>query len=291
MAILIVLIVAVVAFFLLLGYLIDYRFDLRRHDVSEMQGRRNFMKGCGPFEMGSGGRAVLVLHGIAGSPAQVREMSQKLAAEGFHVYAAALPGHGTDPEDLYGITWQRWYEYVVAEYERLREKHGEVSVVGFSLGAALGLRLAMEHPVERLACMSTPCYRFLFHDWLPTHWVLKMASYLASTARCFPKKLPESEDGPDYMIYRILPMDALNTLVDLAREIRPRLDEVKTPTLVVHSKCDPASRPRGAQYIYDHLGTDRKRLVWLEDAPHGLMHGSEEDKAVIHRELVEFLSN
>ena len=295
MAVLILFIVALVAFFLVLGYLVDFRFGLHRPDGSELEGQRNFMRGCGPFEMGSGDHAILVLHGIAGSPAQMREMCERLSVVklhgGFRLYGAVLPGHGTDPEDLYGITWQRWYEHVEAEYERLRERHGRVSVIGFSLGAALGLRLAMSHPVERLVCMSTPCYRHLFHDWLPAHWLLRIAGYFASTARCFPKRLPESEDGPEYMIYRNMPMDALNMAVDLAREIRPHLAEVKTPTLVVHSSADPASRPRGAQYIYDHLGSNEKRLVWLEDAPHGLMHGSDEDKAVIHRELVEFLSS
>ncbi len=308
MAILIVFIVAFVALFLVLGYLIEFRFDFRRPDLSGLAGRRNFMRGCGPFELGSGDRAVMVIHGIAGSPWQMKELSERLASSdsvqsegsyrarpghsgdgGFHVYGVALPGHGTDPEDLYGITWQRWYEHVLAEYERIHERHGRVSVIGFSLGAALGLRLAMERPVERLVCISYSIK--LFHDYLPSHWVLKLAGLFASTARTFPKRLPESEDGPEYMVYRSIPMDALNALVALVHESKPRLGEVKTPTLMVHSRRDPVAKPRGAQFIYDHLGSEEKRLVWLEDAPHGLMHSSDENKAILHGEITAFLSN
>ncbi len=291
MAILAVFIIVLVSFFLVIGYLIDFRFDFRRREASDLQGRRSYLKGCGPFECGEGDRAVLVLHGIAGSPAQVKDMCRRLADEGMHVYGAVLPGHGTDPEDLYGITWRRWYEHVRAEFDRLRERHGNVSVIGFSLGAALGMKLAMERPVEKLACLSTPCYSYLFHDRLPAHWVLRMASHVASTARCFPRRLPDTEDGPEYMIYRNVPMDALNTVVDLTKELKGRFANVRTPTLLLHSKRDPASRPVGAQHIYDRLGSEEKRLVWRERAPHGIMHGSEEDKAVLHRELVEFLAN
>ncbi len=290
MVVLAVLIFSFVVLFLVLGYLIDFRFDFRKPELSPLQGRRNYLRGCGPFEFGSGDRAVMVLHGIAGSPAQVRDMAKGLAADGFHTYGVVLPGHGTDPEDLYGMTWQRWYEHVAAEYERIRERHGKVSVVGFSLGAALGIRLAMEHPVERLVCISAPS-RHLFHDYLPSHWLLRVASFISSTARTFPQRLPETEDGPEFLIYKSIPLDALNTLVDLVHENCPRLGELKVPTLIVHSKRDVASRPRGAQFTYDHLGSDEKRLVWLEQAPHGLMHGSDADKAILHHELTDFLSN
>jgi esterase/lipase len=52
-----------------------------------------------------------------------------------------------------------------------------------------------------------------------------------------------------------------------------------------------ASRPKSATYVYDHLGSEDRRLVWMGEAPHGLMHGSEDEKAILHREIVEFLSS
>jgi carboxylesterase len=231
----------------------------------------------------------MMVHGIAGSPYQLREMAEKLVAEGYHVYGVVLPGHGTDPEDLFGITWQKWYSHVLAEYERIRERHGSVKIVGFSLGAALGMRLAMEHEVEKLVCMSIPSDK-LFHDFLPAHHLLKVAGFFSSTARTFPKRLPETPDGPEYMIYHKIPLDALDTLVDLVHNNRPRLGEVHTPTLIIHSAKDVASKPRGVQNLYNRLGAPEKRLVWLANAPHGVMHGNEDDKAVLHSEIVSFLS-
>jgi len=291
-AVLIVLGVLLAAFFLVLGYLIEFRFDFRRSPVLPQHGRREFLRGHEPFELGTGDRAVLMLHGIAGSPAQLRGMAEGLAAEGFHVYGVALPGHGTDFEDLYGISWQRWYAHVEAEYRRVAERHGSVSVVGFSLGATLGLRLAVEHPVERLVCMSAPIY--LFHDYLPSHWLLRAASLISHTARTFPKRQPESDlpgsQVPEYLIYHHVPFDALFAVVDLVKESQSRLGEVTAPTLILHSRRDPASRPKSARYIYENIGSKDKRLVWLGEAPHGMMHGSDADRAVVRHEVLSFLS-
>jgi carboxylesterase len=57
---------------------------------------------------GSERRAVLVLHGLTGSPWEVRPLGEALAARGFHVEAPLLPGHAGAPEALGFVTW-RYY--------------------------------------------------------------------------------------------------------------------------------------------------------------------------------------
>src|SRR5436305_13762407 len=53
-----------------------------------------------PFSLGEGDVACLLLHGLTGSPAEVRPVGEALAAAGFHAVGPLLPGHGTTPEDL-----------------------------------------------------------------------------------------------------------------------------------------------------------------------------------------------
>ncbi len=271
----------------LFGYLIDFRFETRKPITARV--KREYLKGCGPFTVGRKGEAILALHGIAGSPAQLHEMCERLAPEGFLIHAPTLPGHGTDPHDLYGIRWQDWYEVVRNEFDKMQRRYGEVSVVGFSLGAALGLKLASERPVKKLVLMSTPIY--LFHSFFPTHYVLKAASLVANTARAFPERLPETEDGPDYLIYKSVPFDALNAVVELVAELKGCIGEVKSPALVIHSTSDIAAKPRSARFICENIGSRLVRMLWLERASHGVMHGSQEHKDLIHKEVVEFLRN
>jgi carboxylesterase len=274
---------------LFFAWLLEFNFGLRRPAARTDRPRPGEpLKGCAPFELGCGDRAVLLVHGIAGSPAQVRTLGEFLAGEGFKVYAPLLPGHGTHHSDLYYISWQRWYEHVAAEYRRIRGMHKEVFVVGFSLGAALSLRLAAEFPVDRLVVISTPLYWFSEH--LPLHLLLRAVRHFAPHSRAFPKRLPETVDGPEYMIYRRVPLDALWALVELSWDVQRRLRDVTAPTLIFHSSRDIAARPRGARQVFRGLGSRWRRLVWLHDTRHGIMHGSAEERQLLRSELSRFLA-
>src|SRR5258707_10794626 len=59
-----------------------------------------------PFALGDGPDACLLLHGLTGSPAEVRPVAEALAAAGIRAIGPLLPGHGTVPEDLYTVTRQ-----------------------------------------------------------------------------------------------------------------------------------------------------------------------------------------
>jgi carboxylesterase len=276
---------------LFFAWLVEFNFGLRRLSNQPDQPVRprlgDILKGCGPFEMGEGRRAVMLVHGIAGSPAQMRTLGEFLAGEGLKVYAPLLPGHGTHHSNLYYIRWQDWYRHVVAEYRRIRELHDEVYVVGFSLGAAHSLRLAAEFPVDRLALISTPLYWFSEH--LPLYQLLRVMRHVAPHSRTFPKRLPETAEGPDYMIYRRVPLDALWAVVELSWDVQARLRNITAPALIIHSRRDIAARPRGARRVFRMLGSPWKRLIWMHRTRHGVMHGSAEERELLRREMRRFL--
>src|SRR5438445_12307653 len=57
-----------------------------------------------PFSLGDGEDACLLLHGLTGSPAEVRPVGEALARAGFRALGPLLPGHGTSPADLAPVT-------------------------------------------------------------------------------------------------------------------------------------------------------------------------------------------
>jgi len=276
------------AFFLWAAWMVDFRFTLRRPaKKARSAGPR---RGYAPFRIGEGRRAVLLVHGIAGGPAQMGTLARGLAAEGFVVHVPLLPGHGTSPDDLFHITWLDWYKHVEQEFLKLTTLYDEVSVVGFSLGAALGVKLAAEHGrrMKRLVLISTPLYLFTEHVRL--HWVLRLCGLFSREARTFPKRL-DDPDGPEYMIYHRIPHDALWAVVDLIREVRSLFGRVEVPTLLFHSRRDVAARPRSARETFRALGSRWKRVVWLPRGRHGLMEeGPEEERQLVLRELARFLA-
>ena len=58
-----------------------------------------------------GGRAgVLLIHGLTGTPNEMRLLARGLHQAGFTVYGMQLAGHCGDENDLLQTRWQDWYK-------------------------------------------------------------------------------------------------------------------------------------------------------------------------------------
>src|SRR4051812_46934632 len=96
-----------------------------------------------------GGRTgVLLCHGYTSTPQSLGDWATALAAEGFSVEVPLLPGHGLDWRALAGTTWTDWYAAVETAFADLSQRCDEVFVMGLSMGATLGLRLAEQRGKE-----------------------------------------------------------------------------------------------------------------------------------------------
>src|SRR5688572_597398 len=92
---------------------------------------------------GENGRVgFLLIHGLGGTPVELRFAAQGLTRAGFTVYCPLLEGHGGTEAELNATTWQDWYDSVVAAHDELRARCDMVVVGGLSSGALLALRLA-----------------------------------------------------------------------------------------------------------------------------------------------------
>jgi carboxylesterase len=100
----------------------------------------------------TGGRriGVLLSHGFTGSPYSMRAWGQHLADRGYAVEVPRLPGHGTTWQEMNTTSWDDWYAEVERAFHRLAETNDAVVVAGLSMGGALVLRLAADHP-DRVA--------------------------------------------------------------------------------------------------------------------------------------------
>lgn len=96
----------------------------------------------------TGGRRVGVLlsHGFTGSPYSIRPWGEHLGNLGYGVSVPRLPGHGTTWEELNTMTWEDWYGELSRAFDSLCLDHDAVVIGGLSMGGALTLRLAADHP-------------------------------------------------------------------------------------------------------------------------------------------------
>ena len=96
-----------------------------------------------PFVLpGNGAAAALCLHGLTGTPYEVRSLGEALSAAGIHAVGPALPGHNETPGKLARTTHVDWLEAARTQLRALRSQHARVFVVGLSMGGLLSLALA-----------------------------------------------------------------------------------------------------------------------------------------------------
>jgi len=223
-----------------------------------------------PFTYEHGPVACLLLHGFAGSPAEVRPLGEFLAARNITVRAPLLPGHGTTPDDLRRTRWPQWVRTAETELVDLQGRYGQVHVVGFSMGGLLALYLAAHRQVASVATLSCPVK---LADW---------RQILVPLAQYFVKDYPARISNPELAIqldsYDRFPLAAVHSLLRLARQVRKDLPRVTAPLLALQGDRDKWIASESAEYILANVGSGEKMLQRLIDRNHliTLEHGREE---------------
>jgi len=89
---------------------------------------------------------ILLLHGMSDSPYSLHTQALSLQKKGVWVVAMRLPGHGTVPTGLTGISWKDMAAVVEIGMKRLKEKIGnkEIHIMGYSTGASLALNYTLK---------------------------------------------------------------------------------------------------------------------------------------------------
>src|SRR6267143_6511336 len=90
------------------------------------------------------GVSALLVHGLTGTPYEMRYLGERLAARGVRVRGVKLAGHASAPENLGLSSYDNWYESVVHGLEEIRQFGEPNVVVGLSMGAVLSTRVAAD---------------------------------------------------------------------------------------------------------------------------------------------------
>jgi carboxylesterase len=252
----------------------DWRIPLQELQIRE---------GAEEFSLGSGPVGALLVHGFTGSPRSMRPLGEHLAAAGYSVRGLRLPGHGTTWQDLNSKKAEDWSGAVDEEFANFAADHEEVFVVALSFGGALALDLAARHPREVSGLV-------LLAPFVLTKDPLR---FLAPVMPRLIKSLPGVGndiclEGQDELCYDKLPTVAAAHMLKYCKGVRAGLPKVTAPILVIHSRNDHTSPPASSQFIYDHVGSSDKDLVWLERSYHVIT--LDHDAADVFRRTEEFIA-
>ena len=229
---------------------------------------------------GSNGKGILLIHGYTGTPAEMRLLGNHMHQKGYTVLGVLLPGHGTKPEDLNETKWQDWYAAAEEGFKRLQESCSEVMVAGLSMGGLLAIKVAAELPVTKAAFLATPIY--VQDKRVPFLSLLRFfIRYLKKRQRCY---FSADKYNLAYNVMPVKPLCSLFALVELCKE--KLLKKITVPCIVLQSKIEHTVNPESAQYIYDNISSEEKKLVWYKNSGHILTLDVERE--AVFKEISKF---
>jgi carboxylesterase len=233
--------------------------------------------------------SALLVHGLSGTPFEMRYLGDRLATSGVRVCGVRLAGHGGAPEELGSATHAQWYESVVEGFERLHRYGDPVAVVGLSMGAVLAARLAADQG-EAVAGVVMLSSAFFLPLWVRAP--LKALAVLGPLADRIYLRGKGSDIHDDaargyHPSARLMPLSAVFQLLELSAAVRPRLNRVTQPALVIHSRRDhTCPMRRNVDFVLGRLGSTQKRGVILEESFHVITVDSEKER--VASEVIDF---
>ena len=235
--------------------------------------------------------AVLLFHGMTGSPFELKKYGQYLYSQGFDVYAYCLPGHGDYSFQIKSVKYTDWLDSAYLQFEKFSIRYENLFVGGLCLGAVLCLAIAEKYQakVSGVIALSTtlfldgwrmPWYSFLMPVGLST-----IIRYYYAYPECEPygikniktrkliqRLLEKSEVGLDNF-----PMTCIYELLKLSKHVRRKLIKVVAPVLLIHSLEDDLTSKKSAEVVYANISSIKKEIILLNDSYHMVLYDNEKD--------------
>jgi carboxylesterase len=239
------------------------------------------------FRFEGGRSGVLLIHGLTGTPTEMRLVGKGLNRAGFSVYGMQLAGHCGDVPDLLATGWKDWYASVVAAAEQFRKEVDHLFVAGLSMGAVLALKLAADRPdwVDGVGVYGAT---FRYDGWaIP--WYGRLSFLLPMIGRLGLGKnrmVHESEPyglrderlraqisgamlGGDSAAAGLPgnPWPSLAEMYDMAAVVRRELPKVTAPCFIAHATEDDVASLENA-YLVARSVSGPVEMLLLEDSYH-----------------------
>ncbi len=252
------------------------------------------------IDLRGGNHSVLLIHGLTGSPFEMKHIAKKLNKAGFTVKGPCLEGHCTTLKNLSKTNWKDWYRSVRESFIELKKSSDTVSVVGLCMGALLSLHLSYEFgsDVAAVSLISTT----LFYDG----WSLPWYKFLLPLAYYTPLRFiySYSETEPygiknkrlrerivnlmknDSIAYTKTPAASMHELFKLIREVKKELPTITTPALLLHSREDDLTGIKNPDYVEEKIGSDVVRKIILDDCYHMMTIDNQRDR--VAEETIKF---
>jgi carboxylesterase len=238
------------------------------------------------------GVSALLIHGLTGTPYEMRYLGEQLAARGVRVRGVRLAGHAGTPEELGAAGYDNWYESAIHGLEELRQYGEPVVAIGQSMGAVLSARLAADQG-ESIAglVMLAPAFFLTTSVTIMLKALRGVLGSFVDSIYLYNAGGSDIHDAAAKSVHptcHLMPLSAPMRLFDLSALVRPTLRRIAQPTLVMHARRDHTCPMRkNLPYVMKHLGSAEKRAIELDESYHVITVDTEKER--VAAEVAEFV--
>lgn len=231
---------------------------------------------------------VLLIHGLTGTPAEMRLLGKGLNKQGFTIYGVQLAGHCAAMEDLVTSRWTDWLSSVESGLQRFGRHVDHVVVAGLSMGSLLSLAVAQKHP-DKVAGVGALSTTFRYDGWsIPSYtrlaFLLPLFRLLGIGRNSVFMEAPPYGIKDEALRARVVeqmnsgdssaaglpgnPWWSVIELRALSAHVMKNLPQLRSPCLVLHAKEDDISSVSNA-YDIERIAVNAKvELVLLDNCYH-----------------------
>ncbi len=242
---------------------------------------------------GDNGATIVLIHGMTGTPGEMKFLGEFLNEKGYSVICPRLARHGEPIRALKYARWQEFYESVrrIFTSGELAKSKGPVFTSGLSMGALLALLLAHEfrEKVAGVSCLAptlfydgwnspsskfflplgyyTPLKYFVYFKEEPPYGIKNEAMQERIHKYYGNAKLDNMENVAQYG-YPYFPVSLLYQLQLLVKHLAKKLPLMNFPVQLIQAKDDDMTSVKNSKYIYDNIKAEMKEIILLYDSYH-----------------------
>ncbi len=216
-------------------------------------------------------KGCVLIHGFTGNPEEIKILADHLQSKGVRVSTPTLPGHSSnlDKKEMRRANRKDWLKTAEGSLLEMMNQVEEVYLIGFSMGGMIATYLTSKYPVKKLVLLSASVY------------YINPKKAISDI-----KNRPLSKEQFMRYLYKIkgTPIKATWHFRKLVKELKPYIDYIHVPTIIIQGEMDNLVDPRSAKYIYDTIKSKEKELHYLPKSKHIVCLDCEREKVV---ELVD----
>lgn len=232
---------------------------------------------------GTGPNAVLMIHGIAGSPGHFRDLIPAIP-ESYTIYNILLDGHSGRAENLSHSSMEKWKAQVQVTLADLFVRHEKVVIVAHSMGTLFAIQEAIDRP-DRIPA--------LFLLAVPTRPWVRLSTWITSIQVAFGKlDTPAAQAMRGETALELTPklwkyLGWVPRFIELLREChrtQKTIPQLTVPTQAFQSQVDELVSIRSCRDLEGHPHIQNTLLTGSGHFVYG-----PEDAAVLRQRLRELL--